>query len=88
MKEYLEKRQYSWFTKKEILEDVYNKLTQNDEFKRTFGNDFYIKEFLRQYNIFTKYKIFTQNVKCEVYNTSSESILKIFPKVKFESLFQ
>ncbi len=60
---------------------------QKNEFARTFGNMFYINEFLRQYKIFSKYKIFDDNYSCKIFNTSSSSLLKVFPKVKFEDLF-
>jgi len=61
---------------------------QNNEFERTFGNTFYINEFLRQYNIFSKYKSFLDNSDSKIYNASNGGILKIFPKVKFEGLFK
>ena len=61
---------------------------QQNEFERTFGDTFYIKEFLRQYNIFSKYKAFAVNSKSKIYNASNGGILKVFPKVRFESLFE
>jgi len=61
---------------------------QNNEFERTFADTFYIKEFLRQYNIFSKYKAFADNTDSNIYNASDSGILKVFPKVKFESLFE
>jgi len=60
---------------------------QNNEFERSFGDAFYINEFLRQYNIFSKYKAFADNSKSHIYNASNGGILKVFPKVKFEGLF-
>lgn len=61
---------------------------QNNEFERSFGDTFYIKEFLRQYNIFSKYKAFKDNSKSKIYNASNGGILKIFSKVKYEDLFK
>ena len=61
---------------------------QNNELKRTFGNDFYVNEFLRQYNIFSKYKSFSTYSNSNIYNASEGGILHIFPKVKFKSLFK
>ena len=61
---------------------------QQNEFERTFGDTFYIKEFLRQYNIFSKYKAFANNSNSKIFNASNGGILKVFPKVKYESLFE
>lgn len=61
---------------------------QQNEFERTFGDTFYIKEFLRQYNIFLKYKAFADHSTSKIFNASNGGILKVFPKVKFESLFE
>jgi len=61
---------------------------QQNEFERTFGDTFYIKEFLRQYNIFSKYKAFADHSTSKIFNASNGGILKVFPKVKFESLFE
>lgn len=61
---------------------------QNNEFERTFGDTFYIKEFLRQYNIFSKYHAFGVNSSSKIYNASAGGILKVFPKVNFENLFK
>lgn len=60
---------------------------QKDEFVRSFGDTFYTKEFLRQYNIFSKYKAFDDNSEPKIYNASNGGVLKVFPKVKFEELF-
>jgi len=60
---------------------------QQNEFERTFGDTFYIKEFLRQYNIFSKYKAFADYSSSKIYNASDGGILKIFPRVKFKELF-
>jgi len=60
---------------------------QNNEFQRTFGDTFYIQEFLRQYNIFNKYKIFADNYpENKIYNASNGGILKIFPRVEFKKV--
>jgi hypothetical protein len=61
---------------------------QQNEFERTFGDTFHTKEFLRQYNIFSKYKAFDDNSKSKIFNASNGGILKVFPKVKFEDLFK
>jgi hypothetical protein len=61
---------------------------QNNEFERTFGDTFYIREYLRQYGIFSKYKAFADNSKSRIFNASNGGILKVFPKVKFEELFE
>lgn len=61
---------------------------QNSEFERTFGDTFYIKEFLRQYNIFSKYHAFGFSSNSKIYNASAGGILKVFPKVNFENLFK
>lgn len=60
---------------------------QNNEFERSFGDTFYIVEFLRQYNIFSKYKAFNDNSDSKIYNAANGGILKLFPRVKFEDLF-
>mgnify|MGYP001074046749 FL=1 len=60
---------------------------QKDEIKRTFGNSFYIEEFLRQYKIFKKYDAFNTYSKSDIFNASAGGILKVFRKVKFEDLF-
>ena len=61
---------------------------QNNELKRTYGNSFYTKEFLRQYNIFSKYEAFAENSNCKIYNASNGGVLKIYPRVKFKKLFK
>lgn len=61
---------------------------QQNEFERTFGDTFYIKEFYRQYNIFSKYKAFADHSTSKIFNASNGGILKVFPKVKYESLFE
>jgi len=59
---------------------------QKDELKRTFGDSFYIEEFLRQHNIFKKYKAFSDNTDCKIYNASNGGILKVFPRVRFNEI--
>lgn len=61
---------------------------QNNELNRTFGNQFYIHEYLRQYNIFSKYKSFDDNSKCKIYNASNGGVLRVFPRVLFKTLFE
>ena len=61
---------------------------QKNEFKRTFGDTFHTKEFLRQYNIFSKYKAFDDNTESKIFNASNGGILKVFPKIIFEDLFK
>lgn len=61
---------------------------QNNELSRTFGNQFYIHEYLRQYNIFSKYKVFNDNTKSKIYNASNGGVLRVFPKVLFNTLFK
>ncbi len=61
---------------------------QQNEFERTFGDTFYIKEFLRQYNIFLKYKAFADHSTSKIFNASNGGILKLFLKVKLEDLFK
>jgi len=60
---------------------------QKNEFQRTFGDSFYIKEFLRQYNLFCKYRALSNNSKVRIYNASKDSLLKEFPIVQFKDLF-
>ncbi len=61
---------------------------QKNEFKRSFGDTFYIREFLRQYNIFSKYKAFDDNSISKIFNASNGGVLKVFPKVNYEDLFK
>lgn len=65
-----------------------NGLHQKDEFKRSFGDDFYVNEYLRQYNIFTKYSVLQNNTTAKIYNASSEGLLKVFPRVNYNELFK
>jgi hypothetical protein len=65
-----------------------NAIHQKNEFKRSFGNEFYTKEFLRQYKIFTKYQSFGNNTDCKIFNASNGWVLRIFPKVEFKTLFK
>lgn len=60
---------------------------QKDEFKRVFGDTFHTKEFLRQYNIFTKYRAFDEYSQSKIFNASDGGILKVFPRVSFKDLF-
>lgn len=60
---------------------------QENELERTFRDDFYIQEFLRQYKIFVKYRAFANNSNSKIINASAGGILKVFPKVSFEKLF-
>ncbi|RKZ76027.1 MAG: hypothetical protein DRQ57_05250 [Gammaproteobacteria bacterium] len=60
---------------------------QKDEFKRTFDDSFYIKEFLRQYRIFCKYALLQKKYKGKVFNASNGGILKVFPQKKLMSFF-
>ncbi|MGQ4001745.1 hypothetical protein QIW49_05435 [Francisellaceae bacterium CB300] len=60
---------------------------QQNEFARTYGDTFYVKEFLRQYNIFSKYKVFDDKSSSKIFNASNGGILKVFPRVKFKDLF-
>lgn len=62
-------------------------LHQNNELFRSFGDEFYTQEFLRQYKIFSKYQAFLKHSNQKIYNASSGGILKVFQKVKFQSLF-
>ena len=62
-------------------------LHQKNEFARSFGDAFYVKEFLRQYYIFSDYSLLRDNVDVEIYNASSGGILRIFPRVRYEELF-
>ena len=59
---------------------------QKDEFKRAFGDDFYINEFNRQYKIFSQYQSLNLNGNSKIYNASDGGILKIFPKVKLKNI--
>jgi hypothetical protein len=61
---------------------------QEDEFKRTFGEDFYTIEFLRQYRIFRQYALLQKKCQAKIFNSSSSGILKVFPKKKFISFFE
>lgn len=61
---------------------------QKNEIKRTFGEDFYIQEFLRQYQIFMKYQGFAKTTKSKIFNASAGGILKVFPRVSFSELFK
>jgi hypothetical protein len=61
---------------------------QKNESKRSLGNTFYVNEFLRQYNIFSKYKAFDDNTKSKIFNASNGGVLKVFQKVKFKDLFK
>jgi len=66
-----------------------NAIHQHDELKRTFGDDFYTEEFLRQYDIFIKYKSFSKiNKDFLVFNTSSISLLRVFPKIKLKEVLK
>jgi len=60
---------------------------QKDEFKRKFGDKFYINEFLRQYRIFTMYETYKVNHSSKIFNATSTRVLKVFPSVKFKELF-
>lgn len=79
---------YFLFDNEKNMRMYKNAIHQNNELKRTFGNDFYVIEFLRQYNIFIKYRFFTKNFQGSVYNLSEESLLKIFPKVKLREVIE
>lgn len=59
---------------------------QKDEFKRTFGDDFYVEEFLRQYKIFKKYSFLNTTYPGRIVNLSSGKVLKIFQRNKFEDV--
>lgn len=59
---------------------------QKDEFARTFGDRFYTQEFLRQYSIFTQYELIKDNSTSKILNASGGGILRVFPKVRYESL--
>lgn len=59
---------------------------QNNEFKRTFGDTFYIEEFKRQYEIFLQYRKIDLNSTAK-FMSCSGPILKLFSKVKFDDLF-
>jgi len=61
---------------------------QKDEFQRTFGNDFFIDEFLRQYRIFKKYRMIDINTDNKILNASDGGILKVFEKIKYSELFE
>lgn len=60
---------------------------QNNELSRTFGDDFYIEEFHRQYKIFKKYKILRDNTNSKIYNATKGGILRVFQRVDFKNLF-
>ena len=61
---------------------------QEDEFERTFGNDFFIDEFLRQYKIFKKYRMIDLNSNSKILDASDGGILKVFKKIKLKSLLE
>lgn len=59
---------------------------QKDELRRTFGNSFYVEEFLRQYHIFRQYEILNIEFPNRIYNASAGGILKIFEKIQLETV--
>lgn len=66
---------------------MYNSsIHQKNEFQRAFGDSFYVKEFLRQYKIFSQYELLRDNCKSNIYNASAGGILKVFPKVDFDKV--
>ena len=60
---------------------------QKNELQRAFGNDFYVEEFYRQYRIFSKYKQLRDDSHVKIFNASAAGVLKVFQRVKYESLF-
>lgn len=63
-----------------------NAIHQKDEFKRKFGDSFYIEEFKRQHSVFLKYDYLDKNSNSKIYNASDGGILKIFPRVKLKDV--
>ncbi len=60
---------------------------QQDELARTFGDAFYRKELLRQYEIFTKYQDLNQQFPGRIFNAGQGGLLRIFQRVRFQDLF-
>ncbi|QUX90616.1 hypothetical protein CYL31_03995 [Marinomonas sp. A3A] len=66
---------------------VYDKSEhQKNEFERTFGDNFYINEFYRQYLIFKKYKKMQISFKSHIYSCSGP-VLKIFERIDYDEVF-
>jgi hypothetical protein len=61
---------------------------QKNELHRTFGNSFYVQEFLRQYKIFKQYELLNQEFPNRIYNASAGGVLKIFDEVSLEEVLE
>jgi len=61
---------------------------QKNELKRTFGENFYVEEYFRQYNIFSKYSILNDQFENTIFNASESGLLKVFPRVSLQSTLE
>jgi hypothetical protein len=77
---------YFLYKNEEDMRLYKNAIHQKNEFKRSFGNMFYINEYLRQYNIFSKYFYLNNINRVEIYNATRGGVLEVFPRVEYESL--
>ena len=77
---------YLLFDSEEKMRVYRDGIHQKNEFQRTFGDRFYIEEYLRQYKIFSKYYALNLGDNYQVYNATDGGLLEVFPRVDFSTL--
>ena len=58
---------------------------QRNEIERTFGNNFYVEEFQRQYKIFKKYQAIEQSFNTKIVSCSGP-VLKVFKRKNYDEI--
>jgi hypothetical protein len=79
---------YFLYDNEEQMRMYKSAIHQKNELRRTFGNSFYVQEFLRQYRIFKQYELLDKNYPNRIYNASEGGILKVFKRVSLENVLE